>query len=294
MNLAELQVFMTVARERSFSRAATKLCRSQPAVSQAIQRLEQEIERQVFDRSLKNGSLTESGELLLTYGQRIMQLVDEARHALRTQQHAGRTQVHVGADECTMHRFLPLVTAFRRSHPGVRITVHRLDQGQVPQDVPHGALDMAVVMCRPRDLAWSARRIDTDRIVALMAPTHPRATASAMGRDAFAGKVPIVLEDMALASMLPSGSKAWGLDAALALPTLDAVKRGVELGLGIGLLPRSCAEAEIQSGRLVGVPIAGARPVPIYLLRPTRRSLSEAGEAFLLTVQDQRRLNSPT
>ena len=65
MDLAELQVFLAVATERSFSRAATRLHRTQPAVSQAIKRLEDELDERLFDRSSKDGRLTEAGEILL-------------------------------------------------------------------------------------------------------------------------------------------------------------------------------------------------------------------------------------
>ena len=64
MDLAELQTFLTVASERSFSRAAVKLHRTQPAVSQAIRRLEEEVDERLFDRTSKGGRLTEAGRIL--------------------------------------------------------------------------------------------------------------------------------------------------------------------------------------------------------------------------------------
>ena len=66
MDLAELQVFLTVASERSFSRAAARLHRTQPAISQAVKRLEDDLGERLFDRSAKDGKLTEAGRVLLT------------------------------------------------------------------------------------------------------------------------------------------------------------------------------------------------------------------------------------
>ena len=78
MDIAELEVFLTVASERSFSRAAARLHRTQPAVSQAVRRLEDELNERLFDRSSKGGILTEAGQILLDYARRLIRLKDEA------------------------------------------------------------------------------------------------------------------------------------------------------------------------------------------------------------------------
>ena len=76
MDLAELRVFVEVATHRSFSKAAARLHRTQPAVSQAVRRLEEEIGEQLFDRSARDGRLTEAGMVLLDYAQRLMRLTE--------------------------------------------------------------------------------------------------------------------------------------------------------------------------------------------------------------------------
>ena len=83
MNLSELQVFLTVANERSFSRAAARLHRTQPAVSQAVRRLEESLNERLFDRSSKGGQLTEAGTVLLDYAKRLERLTHEAKGAMQ-------------------------------------------------------------------------------------------------------------------------------------------------------------------------------------------------------------------
>ena len=83
MELAELRVFLTVAAERSFSRAASKLHRTQPAVSQAIRRLEEAVGERLFDRSSKDGTLTEAGRVLRDYAERLQRLSEEAQLSVR-------------------------------------------------------------------------------------------------------------------------------------------------------------------------------------------------------------------
>ena len=123
MELAELHVFLTVAAERSFSRAAAKLHRTQPAVSQAIRRLEDELGERLFDRSAKEGALTEAGRVLRDYAQRLARLSEEAELAVRELQDLRRGRVLIGANEAAVHALLPLIGALPReppAHPGRR------------------------------------------------------------------------------------------------------------------------------------------------------------------------------
>ena len=77
MELTALRIFLSVAEERSFSRAAAKVHRTQPAVSQAVRRLETELGEQLFDRSSKSGTLTDAGRVLQNYGQRLVRLAED-------------------------------------------------------------------------------------------------------------------------------------------------------------------------------------------------------------------------
>ena len=104
MELNELQVLQAVAAERSFSRAATRLHRTQPAVSQAIRRLEDELGERLFDRSSKGGRLTEAGTILLDYAERLTRLKDAAESAVRELQELRRGRVVIGVNEAAADR----------------------------------------------------------------------------------------------------------------------------------------------------------------------------------------------
>src|ERR671918_1947005 len=131
VELAELRVFLTVAAERSFSRAAAKLHRTQPAVSQAIRRLEDEIGERLFDRSSKQGTLTEAGRVLRDYAQRLMRLSEEAEMAVRELRDLRRGRVLVGANEAAVHSLLPLIARFRQRVPEIAIDVRRVPARQI-------------------------------------------------------------------------------------------------------------------------------------------------------------------
>src|SRR6476619_1928048 len=114
MDLTALRIFLTVAEERSFSRAAAKVHRTQPAVSQAVKRLEEDLGEQLFDRSSKSGTLTDAGRVLQNYGQRLVRLAEEAESAMRELRDLRRGRVLIGANEAAVHTLLPLIGRFPR------------------------------------------------------------------------------------------------------------------------------------------------------------------------------------
>src|ERR1051325_10019181 len=131
MQLQDLAVFATVAAERSFSKAAKKLHRTQPAVSQAIRRLEEELGERLFDRSSKQGALTEAGRVLRDYAHRLMRLSEEAETAVRELRDLRRGRVLIGANEGAVHALLPLIGRFPPHHPEFQVDVRRVPSRQV-------------------------------------------------------------------------------------------------------------------------------------------------------------------
>src|SRR4051812_31486331 len=130
MDLAALKVFLAVAQERSFSRAAAKVHRTQPAVSQAVRRLEVELGEQLFDRSSKTGTLTEAGRMLQNYGQRLVRLAEETESAVRELREPRRGPRPIGPHEAAGPTPPPLLPRVRPTHTD--LTLHCR-----PRPAPH-------------------------------------------------------------------------------------------------------------------------------------------------------------
>src|SRR4030095_12015397 len=142
MDLSALKVFLTVAQERSFSRAAAKVHRTQPAVSAArrgVWRLELELGEQLFDRSSKTGTLTEAGKMLQNYGQRLVRLAEETESAVRELRDLRRGRVLIGANEAAVHTLLPLIARFRERYPSIAIDVRRVPARQIAVEGQQGS-----------------------------------------------------------------------------------------------------------------------------------------------------------
>src|SRR5450432_3594738 len=122
MDLYQLETFLAVAAERSFSRAAARLNRTQPAVSQVVRKLEADLGEVLFERASRDGTLTAAGELLLEYAQKMVGLRREATSALEELRSLERGRLHLAANEYTCLYLLPILDEFRRLCPQIGVT----------------------------------------------------------------------------------------------------------------------------------------------------------------------------
>ena len=285
MELAELQVFLTVAAERSFSRAAEKLHRTQPAVSQAIRRLEDELGERLFDRSSKQGTLTEAGRVLREYAQRLSRLSEEAETAVRELRDLRRGRVLIGANEGAVHALLPLIGRFRTHHPEIQVDVRRVASRQVGVEVSQGSLDFGVVTFQPAERGLLTLNLGPDDLVMLVHPQHPLAGRKEVTLAEFGRETVIAHNDPSPARervLRVYERRQAPINIQIALPSLDGIKRAVEMGLGVAVLPRRCALTEIARGQLVAVKVPElSSPRTVRLVYRKSGELSHAASAFL-------------
>lgn len=285
MQLADLQAFELVAAERSFSKAAKKLHRTQPAISQAIRRLEDELGDRLFDRASRNGTLTEAGVLLREHASRLLRLAADAGEAVRELQQVRRGRVVIGANEAAVHSVLPLLDRFAAAHPQVTVEVRRVASRQIASELLAHTLDFGILTFQPPDKELQSISLGHDELVLLTHPTHR-----------LAGRKSVTIEEVGRERVIahndPSPARERvlrlyerrhaAINIQIALPSLDGIKRAVEMGLGVAVLPRRCALTEIARGHLaaVKIPALGAsRSVRIVFRRGGERS--KAAAAFL-------------
>ena len=293
MNLAELQTFLIVASERSFSRAAVKLHRTQPAVSQAIRRLEEEVDERLFDRTSKGGRLTEAGRILLDYARRLTDLRDEARSAMRELQDFRRGRVTIGANEAAVHVLLPIVMRFRSDRPTAQVDVRRVPARQVAAEVLNDTIDFGVLTFHPPERGVQSVTIGSDELVLLTSPAHPLAGRQEISMAEFGRQTVIAHNDPSPARervLRLSEQRHAPINIQMSFPSLDGIKRAVEMGLGVALLPRRCALAEISRGQLAVVRVPQLRlPRQVRLVYRRSGELSRAAAAFLDAAKQERK-----
>jgi DNA-binding transcriptional LysR family regulator len=285
MELSQLEAFVAVVREGGFSKAAQTLYRTQPAVSQIIRRLEDEVGQPLFDRSSRRGVLTDAGQVLLEHAERLLNYREQALLAIADVRHLRRGQLVVATNELTCLYVLPLLDEFRRRHPDVRVSVRRALASRIPPDVRDYAADLGVVTYRPSDENLASVVVYRDQL-AFVVPRGHRftrrrdVTIKDLGDESF---VAHHVSSPYRAKVVETFRKRRvTLQMPIEMPTIDAIKRFVTAGHGVALLPAIAVEHEIARGDLVRVKVpelAFERPVRLVWRR--RGALSHAAAAFL-------------
>ena len=288
MQLQDLNAFVAVASDRSFSKAAKRLHRTQPAISQAIRRLEDELGDKLFDRTSRNGALTEAGALLQEHATRLLRFAAEAEAEL---QQVRRGRVVVGANEAAVHSLLPIVDRFTRAHPHARVEVRRVASRQIATELLERSLDFGVLTFQPPDKGLQSISLGSDELVMLANPTHRLASKKRVTIEEVGREIVIAHNDPSPARervLRVYERRHAPINIQIALPSLDGIKRAVEMGLGVAVLPRRCALGEIARGHLVAVKVPElSSPRSVRFVFRKAGELSRAAAAFLELVRER-------
>jgi DNA-binding transcriptional LysR family regulator len=297
MELSQLETFLAVAEERSFSRAAARLHRTQPAVSQVIRKLEASVGEKLFDRAARDGTLTASGALLREYALRLMALRREANSALGELKSLQRGQLHLAANEYTSTYLLPAIDEFRRKYPDINVTVQRMLASRIPEELNLRSFELGMVSFRPDSEQFRTIAVYGDSLVLVASPTHPlagagRVSINSLGEESFiAHNVASPLRRKVIETFQRFRTP---LNMCIELPTIEAIKRFVAMGNGVALIPHLTAARELETGELVEVTVTELEFKRVLRLVHRRHgTLSYAATAFLQTVRALARRNGP-
>jgi DNA-binding transcriptional LysR family regulator len=289
MELSQLEVFLAVARERRFSRAADKLFRTQSAVSQTIRKLEDELGEALFDRSSREGVLTDAGKVLYEYAEKLINLRGEATGSLSELRELRKGKLVIAANEFTVLYLLPVLAEFRRVHPMIKITVKRALGSHIPDDVLSYAAEFGVLSYEPQETNLHSVVVFLDELVFVVPPKHPLASARhvsirQLGAESFVAHIVNSPYREKVIQLFKSHKTPLHMD--LELPTLQAIKQYVAMGNGVALIPEISVETELARGELVRIPVR-----ELQLKRKLRMiyrkggNLSHAARAFLKVAE---------
>jgi DNA-binding transcriptional LysR family regulator len=288
MELYPLQVFLTVATEKSFSRAAEKLLRTQPAISLALQRLELELGEKLIDRSGKELILTDAGRTVIDYARRFQSLQQELENSIAELRDNSAGRLTIGANESTTLYLLRHIERYRELYPKVKVQVRRSLSSKIPNELLDGNLELGVISYDPSDERLRTKVIYTDSLAFIVSPKHRLAhrktvSISELGSETFiAHNVLSPYRDVVLRQF--QGHKV-PLCMEVEMPTIETIRKLVQSNVGVAFLPRMCVEQEIEQRMVCEVRIKEMHVErKIRLVYPTRRALSHAAKAFLEVV----------
>ncbi|HEX4898881.1 MAG TPA: LysR family transcriptional regulator [Pyrinomonadaceae bacterium] len=285
MDINQLEVLIAVAQEKSFSRAAKRLHRTQPAISQAIRRLETEIGEPLFDRSSKDGTLTATGRVLFGHAQQMLNLRHSAHAAIKELKGLQRGKLGLSANEYTVMYLLPILPVLRARHPHIKIEVKRSLASRISSEILARETEIGIVSFKPNDPSVASVPVLTDELALIVPLNHPLAAKEVvsireLGAESFiAHNVPSPYREKVVRTFEKYRTP---LNISLEMPTLEAIKRFVEGGMGVALIPKLAAQAEIARGQVASLTVREMKlERRLYLVYRKGATLSHAARAFL-------------
>jgi DNA-binding transcriptional LysR family regulator len=288
MELHALRVFLTVANEKSFSRAGEKLLRTQPAVSLAIQRLELMLGEKLIDRSAKDLLLTDAGKIVLDHARRFENLQGELENALAELRDKSAGRLTIGANESSTLYLLDHIEKYRRRFPKVRVQIRRSLSSKIPAELIDGDLELGILTYDPEDDRLVSRVIFTDHLAFVTSPAHRLASRTnvsitELGEETFIAHNVVSPYRRVVIREFQHYKVPLHMD--VEMPTVEAIRKMVERNEGVAFLPRMCVEQELSHGLLREIKVDEMEVErKIRLVYPARRKLSHAAEAFLEVV----------
>lgn len=285
MDFDQLETFQEVARLSSFSRAAEKRFRTQPAISSQIRALEEEVGARLLDRSGGKVSLTAPGKLFLKYVEETLDARKAIFTAIAETERVPRGEIIVGANEGTCLHILPEVFAqFKKQYPDVAVNIKRADYAKILESVIDNSVDFGVVSLPVTDTRLTVVLIHRDELIMIATPSHPLAKLKS-ATVAEAAKYPLVVPKAghtrdALENLFHE--RKLKPNYAMELDSSELLKRFVAADVGIGFIARSNVLEDVRADALVSIAISDAQVRrDLALVFRKDKALSRAALAFI-------------
>jgi DNA-binding transcriptional LysR family regulator len=295
--LRQLQTFLTVAENRSFSVAAERLFVTQPAVSKQIKELEQRLGARLFERGRRLG-LTEAGYALMQHAQQVYGLIEALELALEEVGDTKRGHLELGASTVWEYILPPLMSEFQSQHPEVDMGLRVSNSDQIAALVSEREVHLGFVGARTSDKSLEAIAIAEDELMVIAPPGHPLAGDGAVSPGSLHRQV-FIQRDRGSATAQQSKQyfKELGVElhVVMELGSDEAVKAAVQQGHGLAMISAYSVSHEVLSGTLEAIVLNAPRCMRrLYAVKDATRKPSKIQESFLLCVSDSCARRLPT
>ena len=262
MEFQQLDMFAAVVEEGSISRAAQRVCRTGAAVSIALKKLEEEMVTPLFERGDRNShQLTASGRSLYEHARRILDLRREAETAVKRSSHD--VTLRIGTHESTSLYLLPsLMVRLSETHPEIKTEIICGNADKLLLALANRAIELALIGDAPTDPELDTYMVRREELVVIAKPNHRLATRRQISvkdlRDEYLivqGNRSVLRERIVQALRASKIPFNFGVENV----GIEAIKRMVINGLGVGFVPTMCVSEEVINGKLVALKVADLR-----------------------------------
>ena len=295
MTLRQFEVFLAVARDKNFSRAAKRIRSAQPTLSEHVGELERELGRKLFLRQGREVTLTEAGRVFEEYAARIVATVEGARQALAELDGLKHGSLLIGASTTPGLYVVPaVVAAFRSQYPGINLKLQIANSQVIEERVKNRELDLGVVgghAVAPGEECLAAGLLD--ELVLVVPPGHAWAKRREVAPEQLGGQ-PLLLreEGSATRSVTERALQRAGVrfNAVMELDHTEAIKQSVMAGFGVAFVSVYAVRGEVATGRLCAVRLRG---VPVrrhfHVIHHQARRVTASARAFMDLLARARR-----
>jgi len=288
MSDRRLQVFHSVARHLSFTKAAEALHMTQPAVTFQVRQLEEQFNTRLFDRTHNRISLTEAGDRVYHYAKQIFELYSRMEGEVRELTGGVSGVVILGASTTIAEYMLPsLLGAFKRKFPDVVIRLQVSNTEGIVAMVEDNAIDLGVVEGSVPNKSLAAEVFRIDKLVAVLPPEHVLAGSNSVpvadvlkypfiSREEGSGTREVTFDYLRGAGLEPAD-----LTLVMELGSPESIKGAIEAGMGISILSRSTIAKELRLGTLTGVELDPPLERPFFFIHQKQKFRVRAIEELL-------------
>jgi DNA-binding transcriptional LysR family regulator len=290
MDMKQLKTFCKVAELGSFSRAGEAVYLSQPSISGHIAYLEEAVGLKLFDRLGRKVALTNGGRIFYRYAKDILKLRDEALNAISEFSHVIKGRITIGGSTIPGEYFLPKVMGgFQREAPGITISLFIADSQEIIDSLLDGEIEVGVVGMRFDGERFDVYPLFHDRVIVIASPEHPLASRGEVSWEELRG-APLLIRERG--SGTRKAFEGYIQEAGLRLDDFSiigevgsstAVKQGVKLGMGLGIISDLAVHEEMEGGNIQEIRIRGeeAPERDFFAVVPKGRELSPPARRFL-------------
>jgi DNA-binding transcriptional LysR family regulator len=288
-----LQVFFTVARLLSFTKAAESLHMTQPAVTFQVRQLEEYFNTRLFDRTHNRISLTEAGARVYQYAEKIFELYSELENSVREMTGEISGSLTIGASTTIAEYMLPaLLGDFKKKYPDINIHLKVSNTDGIVSMVENNSIDLGVVEAPVTNKNLVVEQCRPDHLVAIVPPGHPEAERETLTYEALI-KYPFICreEGSGTREVISEYLNAVdcsedALNVSMELGSPEAVKGAVETGMGISVVSLATVQKELRLGTLVAINLDPPMDRPFSFVRQKQKFRARVMEELLEFAQN--------
>lgn len=290
MDLLQLEHFIAVCEEGTFTRAAERVFRTQSAVSQSIKKIEDEIGTPLFARGMHDVTLTETGKVVLDYARRMVRLREEATRQIGALRNLNAGTLTIAAHESAAVYLLPApLRSYLRKFPDIKVGIYRSRLDDIPRQVLDREVDIGFVKEEPMFRGLKSVDVHTDEMILIASPRHPLVARGEvwirdLGQEAFVVHHLCVSTEQTILRLFDRHGTPCRIVAELW--SFENIKSFVQEDVGLAIVPRITVQQELRDGLLVEIPVQELRvPRRTLMIHRDQGYLSDSAKEMIRIVR---------